>query len=238
MWWKPTSRFQAMRAIGPDGKSSPGQIVSTANGTTKVLFLAKLPSFGYAVYDLQPTESAAAGDATLKVAVSSLENARYRLKIDENGDVSSLFDKSIGKELLSAPISLAISTDKPVQWPAWNMDWKDQQRAPRAYVQANGPIKVEEFAGLAPGFIKPAPVAWYASHRHASDGSNEAYQYSYLFAYRLDLPAGASTLKLPNDKDLRILSVSVAREAGEIHPAQPLYDTLQQNSPSEAHNQL
>ena len=141
---------KGIRAVGPDGKSAPGQIVSAANGTMKVLFLVHAPSFGYAVYDLQPDSSAPAASAALKVADSSLENGRYRLQLDKNGDVTSLYDKSIKRELLSAPIRLAISTDNPSQWPAWNMDYSDQTRAPRAYMQdassirivENGPVRV------------------------------------------------------------------------------------------------
>jgi len=45
-----------------------------------------------------------------------------------------------------------------------------------------------EMLGLQPGFIKRADVAWFASHRNAADGSAEAYAYSYLFAYVIDLP--------------------------------------------------
>lgn len=140
---------KGIRAVGPDGKSAPGQIVSAANGTMKVLFLAHAPSFGYAVYDLQP-DTTAATSASLKVADSSLENGRYRLQLDKNGDVTSFYDKTIKRELLSGPIRLAISTDNPSQWPAWNMDYSDQSRAPRAYMQdapsirivENGPVRV------------------------------------------------------------------------------------------------
>src|SRR6185436_15135346 len=109
------------------------------NGAAKVLFLAKVPTVGYAVYDVQAADSATSS-STLKITESSLENARYTVKIDQNGDVSSVFDKKLSKELLSAPIRLAIKTDIPRDWPAWNMDWADQQKAPRAYV--SGPAKV------------------------------------------------------------------------------------------------
>jgi alpha-mannosidase len=109
----------------------------------KVLFPAKVPSVGYAVYDVQPADSfLSAGD--LKVTDSSLENARYRIAIDKKGDVSSVFDKKINHELLSAPIRLAISTDNPRQWPAWNMDFEDEQRAPRNFVSGDAKIHVAE----------------------------------------------------------------------------------------------
>ena len=83
-----------------------------------------------------------------------------------------------------------------------------------------------EFSGLTPGFIKRAPVAWFASHRHASDGSNDPYAYAYLFAYAIDVPAGAKTLTLPFNERIRILAATVADEGPAVKPAQPLYDTL------------
>ena len=73
---------------------------------------------------------------------------------------------------------------------------------------------------------KTAGVAWYASHHHTAAGRNEPYQYSYLFAYELDLPAGTKTLTLPVNDKVRILAVSVAKEDPAVKPAAPLYDTL------------
>jgi alpha-mannosidase len=128
-----------VRVVGPDGKEVPAQLSPGKDGEKKVVFLAKVPSIGYAVFDVQPGESAGSS-SELKVSESSLENARYRVKLDENGDVSSIFDKKVNRELLSAPVRLAISTDNPEHWPAWNMDFADEQRAPRAYV--SGPAKI------------------------------------------------------------------------------------------------
>jgi len=84
-----------------------------------------------------------------------------------------------------------------------------------------------EYTGLTPGFVKSAPVAWFASHRHAADGANEPYAYSYLFAYTMDVPANAKTLTLPNNDQVRILAVTAADEGGQVVPAQPLFDTLE-----------
>lgn len=126
---------KAVRVLGPDGKPTPAQLEGG-----KVVFLARTPSVGYAVYDIQAADVPAASASSLKVTESSLENARYRLTLDRNGDVASIFDKTINKEILSTPLRLAFRTDKPQQWPAWNMDWADQQKPPRAYV--GGPVKV------------------------------------------------------------------------------------------------
>jgi len=129
---------RAVRVRNPAGEEVPSQI---RNG--KVLFLAKTPSVGYAVYDVSPADTSDQ-TSTLKVTTTSLENARYKVQLNADGDVSSVYDKSLGKELLSAPIRLAISTDRPKQWPAWNMDFDQEQAAPRAYVGGPAQIRIKE----------------------------------------------------------------------------------------------
>jgi alpha-mannosidase len=144
----------AVSVTGPDGQPVPAQLEDG-----KVVFLAKAPSVGYAVYDVAP--ASAPMDSGLRVTLApdrgrgssvgerSLENARYKVLLNQAGDVSSIYDKSLGKELLSAPMRLAISSDHPSQWPAWNMDFEQEQAAPRAYarggqmrIQENGPARV------------------------------------------------------------------------------------------------
>ncbi|HJX00375.1 MAG TPA: glycoside hydrolase family 38 C-terminal domain-containing protein, partial [Terriglobales bacterium] len=134
---------KGVRVTGPDGKEVPAQVAGEKNGATKVIFLAKTPSVGYAVFDVRSSDSASSG-SELKASDSSLENARYTIKLDGNGDVSSVFDKKVNRELLSAPIRLAISTDNPEHWPAWNMDFEDEQRAPRAYASGSPKVSVVE----------------------------------------------------------------------------------------------
>ncbi len=124
---------KAVHVSGPDGRVVPSQIEGE-----NVLFIAQAPPVGYTVYDVQPGAAAAA--SSLKVTENSLENQYYRVTLNSDGDVASIFDKSIGKELLAAPARLAISYDNPTQWPAWNMDWDQEQAAPKAYV--SGPAKV------------------------------------------------------------------------------------------------
>lgn len=130
---------EGVRVTGPDGKEVPAQI-----SEGKVIFVAKAPSVGYAVYDIQPIPGAATPQSTLRVSSNSLENQFYRIKLNDDGDVASIFDKSLDKELLSAPARLAISYDNPRQWPAWNMDWDQEQAAPKAFVGGGAKVRVVE----------------------------------------------------------------------------------------------
>jgi len=134
----PRSTPGAVRVIAPDGTEVPSQLERG-----KVLFLAKVPSVGYSVYDVQPAASSDS-HSSLRVTNSSLENDCYRVSLDQNGDVSSVYDKTLKKELLSAPIRLAISTDIPKIYPAWNMEFEQEQAAPRAYVSGPAQVRIKE----------------------------------------------------------------------------------------------
>ena len=102
------------------------------------------------------------------------------------------------------------------QWDSRN--WNSRSRS--------GDGRFAGFSGLTPGFIKRAPLAWYCSHHQTPEGANDAYAYSYLFAYAVEMPASAKTLTLPDNPNIRILAATVADESGRVQPAQPLYDTL------------
>ncbi len=136
----PNGTPQAVHVFGPDGKEVPSQLETSG----RVVFLAKVPSVGFAVYDVRPAESAASESSDLKVSESTLENARYQVSIDPNGDIGSIYDKALQRELLRAPIRLAFQTEHPKDWPAWNMDWDDQNKPPRAYVSGPATVRVVE----------------------------------------------------------------------------------------------
>jgi alpha-mannosidase len=129
---------KAVRVIDAEGREVPSQLEEG-----RVLFVAKVPSVGYAVYGLQPAE-ASHGLSTLKATKSSIENDRYLVRLNEQGDVSSIYDKDLKRELLAAPLRLAISNDAPKVYPAWNMDFEQEQAAPRSYVEGPTQIRIKE----------------------------------------------------------------------------------------------
>jgi alpha-mannosidase len=133
---------KGVRVVAPDGRLVPAQINGARDGVAQITFAAKIPAAGFAVYDVQAADGAAA--STLEVTESSLENARYSIRIAPNGDVSSIFDKAINKELLTAPMRLAIITDNPRNWPAWNMDFDQVQAPPRTVVGGPARVRVVE----------------------------------------------------------------------------------------------
>jgi alpha-mannosidase len=138
----PGGPAKIVRVVGPDGQEVLSQVIGEKDGATKLLFVAKVPSVGYAVYDVQP--ASAFTTSALKVHQYLLENHRYRVNLNTAGDVVSIFDKKLNRELLDSPIRLAIKNDTPAQWPAWNMDWADQKQPPRTHVGGAARIRVVE----------------------------------------------------------------------------------------------
>jgi alpha-mannosidase len=151
-------------------------------------------------------------------------NRVYVLAASADGDQPATF--RVGEKAVDATIQ---------DWGGFIGQWDNriwQSREVPVPARAGAPARTRtdpygEMVGLKPGFVKRAQVAWFASHRHTADGANEPYAYSYLFAYPLDVPAGATTLTLPDNEKIRILAISVAGEGATAKPAQPLYDTLE-----------
>ena len=133
-----------VEVTGPDGAQVPAQLIGPADGAARVLFLARVPSVGYSAYGVRIMYSESPGKTELHVTESSLENHRYRVSLDANGDVSSVFDKQAQRELLAAPARLAFTHDAPGYWPAWNIDWADQQKPPYAYVGGPAQVRIVE----------------------------------------------------------------------------------------------
>ena len=128
------------------GAVVPSQITGSGDGgAVRFIFLAKVPSLGYATYNVAPSaeEKAPDGQQPLSVSESSLENSRYKVTLDANGDVASVKDKQNGdKEMLSAPIRLAMLFDESLTWPSWEIHGDQLQKAPREYVDKEG-LQVE-----------------------------------------------------------------------------------------------
>ena len=86
--------------------------------------------------------------SSLRVDESSLDNSRYRVKLDSNGDISSVFDKQVRRELLQEPIRLELRNDPSPDKPAWRILWDTVNSKPREYVPSpsvrvveHGPVR-------------------------------------------------------------------------------------------------
>jgi len=163
---EPLARAGALVALDAAGKALPTQMTVGADGRARVLFRAKVPQVGFAVYGLKAGVSPAGRG--LSVDGNVLENARYRVTLLPSGDLGGVYDKGAGRELLSAPSRLAFHREVPSRWPAWNMDWTDRQKPARAFV--GGPARIE--------LLERGPVRVSVRVERESEGSRFNQTYS------------------------------------------------------------
>jgi len=139
-----------MQVYNAENRPVPTQLVSRDGNKCHFLFLAKVPSVGFAVFSVRTYGESKTAGGSLKLSDRSLENDRYRVTLNDSGDIASIFDKPANRELLSKPVRLAFLNEVPGRYPAWNMDWNDRTNAPRGYVDGlpkiqvveNGPVRV------------------------------------------------------------------------------------------------
>ncbi len=152
-------------AVGPDRREVPCQVIGREGASTRILFLAKVPSVGFAAYDLRGSNIRPT-NANLRASKNVIENAKFKVTINADGDISSIFDKRAQRETLRAPARLALVYHNPSQFPAWNMDWADAKQAPREYV--HGPAKIR--------IVEAGPVRVSIEIERETDGSKFVQQ--------------------------------------------------------------
>ncbi len=135
---------RGVRVSGPDGRDVPAQLAEVRGSSARVVFLARVAPVSFSVFTVAPAARPELAGAELKVGVSGLENARYRVTLDADGDIASVLDKRLGRELLSAPLRLQLLDDEPEQWSAWEIDYADISAAPKAVVGAPAKVRVVE----------------------------------------------------------------------------------------------
>ena len=80
--------------------------------------------------------------------------------------------------------------------------------------------------GHTDAIFKPERVAFTGTHRHSAQG-DEPYEYTYLFQQTIDIPRGATTLILPDDKNIAVFAATVTADEGyAFEPAAHLFNPL------------
>jgi alpha-mannosidase len=115
------------QAYSPEGKQVPMQIVSDKqDSTARLIFSAGVGPVGYAVYDLRFNKAVlnAGAKAPLQITDRSIENAIYKVTLNDDGDIASIVDKRSGRQLVQSgkAFRLAVLTpDVSTAWPAWEV---------------------------------------------------------------------------------------------------------------------
>jgi len=128
----------AVRVFDINGNEVPAQMGAPVGNMVPVTFLADVPATGSAVYDVRPSATPSGLNTGLSVSTAQMENARYRVQLNANGDIASILDKANNQQLLNAPIRWAFLYDLSTAWPNWEVQYAAVTGTPTSYLGASG----------------------------------------------------------------------------------------------------
>jgi len=109
-----------------------------------------------------------------------------------------------------------------VTWLPYNDSWATEVVQSQAVLDLTG--RGGGFERIRPGFIKRDEIAWVATHRHGRE-TMQPYLLGYVFGYALDVPPGATAVRLPEDPALRVFAATAADAPHDrARPARLLYE--------------
>lgn len=128
------NKFGGVVVYGPHGEKVKSQLLDYKDGKAVVAFAANVEPMSFSVYEIRTIGSSQNKKSPhLKVTDNTIENNCYLITLDKNGDIASIFDKKINKELvgLNQPIRLALFTqNESFAWPAWEILKETIDRTP------------------------------------------------------------------------------------------------------------
>lgn len=140
-----------VRIFDDNGKEVKSQVNSVKNGVASILFIADVSSMGFRVYDVRPSTEPCRIKPELSVSDNRIENQKYIVTINKQGNISSIIDKTMNdNELLKEPVSLGLyNYTGSKDWPAWEMNFeeanKEADRIPQLVsvsIEESGPARV------------------------------------------------------------------------------------------------
>ena len=158
----------SVRVYDMNGVEVPSQVKEVSGGSFRILFTGDVPALGYAVFQVKNAAAPCKLPTGMHVSTGVLENARYRVTIDANGDPSGIFDKKAGRELLSGSSRFEVHNDQSSVWPAWELLYNDVTSSPRSFVN-NSVQKMITDSGAARVTLRIF---------RSNEGSNYTHEYS------------------------------------------------------------
>ena len=134
------------RVFDDKGREVKSQVTDFADGRMTLLFVADVPAMGCRAYDVRMSDVPCALASAVSVSDESvLENQKYVVRLNKNGYISSIVDKTLDdREILKAPVINGVFKYKGSKdWPAWELNYEDLNKEPD-FVPAGVSVSVEE----------------------------------------------------------------------------------------------
>lgn len=123
-------RYKNMAAFDTDGNELPTQVIEATATHSVILVYVTVAPMGYKLLDIQSKRARIS--TPLKASIQGLENEKYKVTFNSNGDIRSIFDKELKKEILKKPICTGIfDYNGSSSWPAWELNFEELNREPQ-----------------------------------------------------------------------------------------------------------
>jgi alpha-mannosidase len=119
---------EAAAIVDDEGNTLPAQFVQDENGKKVLLQTKEVPALGYKTFTLAERSAV---ESSLSVKKDYLENDFYQIRLNEKGQITSLFDKRLNREVLADGTRgnvLQTFEDKPMRFDAWDIDLYYQEK--------------------------------------------------------------------------------------------------------------
>lgn len=128
---------------GPDGHRVKAQLQSYKAGMAEILFAAEVAPVSYSVFEVR---SSGKTSSALKATPRSLENRIYRIRLDDQGNIVSIFDKRYSREMVKNGEAIRLilfPENKSYEWPAWEILKETVDSTPTT-IDGNVRISIDE----------------------------------------------------------------------------------------------
>jgi alpha-mannosidase len=142
---------QTIKVFNTGNREVPAQIIKESKDSIQIIFLADTPPLSYSVFyviivkneDKQPL-------VELQISEKSMENNKYIVTIDKNGNICSIRDKELAREVIAEPVQLLLFKDCPKHYPQYEVAYSDLQEPkgmvdgkPEIKILENGPVRIK-----------------------------------------------------------------------------------------------
>ncbi len=141
----PHTGYNYVRVFDKEGKEVPSQVNKIADGKMYVTLAVFVPAMGYKTLDVLYSEEPCRIATGLRIGKNIIENFKYIVSVNRNGDISSIIDKTIGNaEILAKPIRFELNKyDGAKEYAAWELRYKELKKMPWEWAE-KGVCTLEE----------------------------------------------------------------------------------------------